>query len=275
MINKETVHLDDLLKTIYDDKSKIEDEKIRTAAALQDAEELKKNLKHQNSDVLNKEKELIANAKQEAKQILLDAKETANSIIKDIGNSSSASQANKLRNKLNDEISSIKNNVEDVQATHPVEPENIKPGLNVFVSNLNAEGVIVSGISKDNTVQVQIGVMKMKVDIKYLQEVAPKTSTSKSKNYDYKGRSSLKSQHVSPEINLLGLTVDEAIPIIDKYLDDCYMAKLSPIRIVHGKGTGALRTGIHRYLKTNKLVDSFRLGTFGEGEMGVTIVNLH
>jgi len=274
MIDKETIHLEDLLKSIYDDKSKIEDEKIRTAIALQEAEELKKNLKHQNSDVLNKEKELIANAKQEAKQILLDAKETANSIIKDIGTSSSASQANKLRNKLNDEISSIKTNVEEIQVAHPIKREEIKQGLNVFVSNLNSEGVVISGISKDDTVQVQIGMMKMKVDIKYLQEISKKTTDNKSKSYDYSGRSSLKSQHVSPEINLLGLTVDEAIPIIDKYLDDCYIAKLSSVRIVHGKGTGALRSGIHRYLKTNKIVDTFRLGTFGEGEMGVTIVNL-
>ena len=276
MIDKETVHLEDLLKTIYDDKSKIEDEKIRTAIALQEAEELKKKLKHQNSDVLNKEKELIANAKQEAKQILLDAKETANSLIKDIGTSSSASQANKLRNKLNDEISSIKTNVEDIQVVHPIKREEIKQGLNVFVTNLNSEGVIVSNISKDNTVQIQIGMMKMKVDIKYLQEISNSSSKSntKSKNYDYTSRSSLKSQHVSPEINLLGLTVDEALPIIDKYLDDCYMAKLSTVHIIHGKGTGALRAGIHRYLKTHKLVDDFRLGTFGEGEMGVTVVSL-
>ena len=276
MIDKETVHLEDLLKTIYDDKSKIEDEKVRTSIALQEAEELKKKLKHQNSDVLNKEKELIANAKQEAKQILLDAKETANSIIKDIGTSTSASQANKLRNKLNNEISSIKTNTQDITITHPIERENIQQGLNVFVTNLNSEGVIVSNISKDNTVQVQIGMMKMKVDIKYLQEISNSSSKSntKSKNYDYISRSSLKSQHVSPEINLLGFTVDEALPIIDKYLDDCYIAKLSTVRIVHGKGTGALRAGIHRYLKTHKLVDDFRLGTFGEGEMGVTVVSL-
>lgn len=280
MIDKETVHLEDLLKTIYDEKSQIENEKVRTAKALAEAEELKKNLKHQNSDVLNKEKELIANAKQEAKQILLDAKETANSIIKDIGSASSASQANKLRNKLNDEITSMKTDIQDVHVAHPIERENIKIGLTVFVSNLNTEGVIVSGISKDDTVQVQIGVMKMKVDIKYLQKVSATennskgSSTSKSHDYTYSGRSSLKSQHVSPEINLLGLTVDEAIPIVDKYLDDCYMAKLSPVRIVHGKGTGALRNSIHHYLKTNKLVDNFRLGTFGEGEMGVTVVSL-
>ena len=279
MIDKETVNLEDLLKSIYDDKSQIEGEKARTASALQEAEILRDSLKHQHSDVSTREKELIANAKQEAKQILLDAKETANSIIKDIGNASSASQANKLRNVLNEKISSIKTNVEDVEIVHSIERENIKPGLNVYVSNLNAEGIILSGVSKDDTVQVQIGAMKMKVDIKYLQEIQnsnskKSSSNSKSANYAYMGRSSLKSQHVRPELNLLGLTVDEAIPIVDKYLDDCYMAKLTPVRIVHGKGTGALRNGIHRYLKTNKLVDSFRLGSFGEGEMGVTIVSL-
>ena len=83
-----------------------------------------------------------------------------------------------------------------------------------------------------------------------------------------------KSKYISPEINVIGQNVDEATYIIDKYLDDCFMAKLSPVRIVHWKGTGALRNGIHKYLKTNKYVDSYRMGTFGEGEMGVTIVTL-
>ncbi len=293
MIDKETINLEDLLKNIYDSKSKIEDEKIRTSIALREAEELRNSLKHQHSNVSNKEKELIANAKQEAKQILLDAKETANSIIKDMNSSPSASKANKLRNALNEKISSINTNAEDVELSDNLLPaiarEEIKPGLNVYVSNLKANGVVVSNISKDDTVQVQIGIMKMKVDIKNLQETATsskasvsassakpsaKSAKNKSENYSYVGRSSLKAQNVSPEINLLGLTVDEAIPIVDKYLDDCYIAKLSPVRIVHGKGTGALRNGIHHYLKSNKLVDNFRLGTFGEGEMGVTIVNL-
>ena len=278
MIDKETVNLEDLLKNIYDNKSKIEDEKIRTSLALKEAEKLRDSLKHQHSNVSNKEKELIANAKQEAKQILLDAKETANSIIKDMNSAQSASKANKLRNSLNEKISSINTNVEDVELSSNLLPtiarEDIKPGLNVYVSNLKANGVIVSNISKDDTVQVQIGIMKMKVDIKNLQESADSKSSASSVNYSYSGRSSLKAQNVSPEINLLGLTVDEAIPIVDKYLDDCYIAKLSPVRIVHGKGTGALCNGIHYYLKSNKFVDSFRLGTFGEGEMGVTIVNL-
>ena len=282
MIDKETVNLEDLLKNIYDSKSKIEDEKIRTSLALQEAEDLRNSLKHQHSNVSDKEKELISNAKQEAKQILLDAKETANSIIKDMNSAQSASKANKLRNTLNEKISSINTNVEDVELSDNLLPtiarENIKPGLNVYVSNLKTNGIVVSNISKDDTVQVQIGIMKMKVDIKNLQQTSnSKSSTSannKSASYSYVARSSLKSQSVSSELNILGLTVDEAIPIVDKYLDDCYITKLSPVRIVHGKGTGALRNGIHHYLKSNKIVASFRLGTFGEGEMGVTIVNL-
>ena len=274
MIDKNSIHLEDLLKSLYDDKAKIENEKIQISKTLAEAEELKQTLKHQNFDVLNKEKELIANAKQEAKQILIDAKETANSIIKDIGNSSTSSQANKLRKKLNEEISSINTDSSDIKITHPIKIDQIRPGSTVFVSNLNSEGTVVSNISKDNTVQVQIGAMKMKIDIKYLQEVLNTPSKNESQKYNHTNSSSFKSKYVSPEINLLGLTVDEAIPIIDKYLDDCYIAKLSPVRIVHGKGTGALRKGIHNYLKSNKLVSNFRLGTFGEGEMGVTIVDL-
>ena len=283
MIDKETVNLEDLLKNIYDEKSKIEDEKLRTSIALREAEELRKTLKNQHFDVSSKEKELIANAKQEAKQILIDAKETANSIIKDLDNTSSASNANKLRNKLNNEISSLSSSdAVDVELPDnllpPINREDIKPGLNVYVSTLGSDGVIVSNISKDDTVQVQIGIMKMKIDIKNLYKSKSENHTSKKSNIGSSGKvlgnSSFKAQTVKPEINVLGLTVDEAVPLIDKYIDDCFVAKLSPIRIVHGKGTGALRNGIHRYLKNNKFVDSFRLGTFGEGEMGVTIVSL-
>ncbi len=282
-LDKETLNMEDLLKTIYDDKTQIENEKAQTSAILQEVEKLKDSLKHQNLDVLNKEKELIFNAKQEAKQILLDAKETANSLIKEISNTNSSSEANKLRNKLNESISSISafedentaNSSAKTEAENIIPKENIKIGLNVFVSNMNSDGTVISNVSKDNTVQVQIGALKMKVDIKYLQPQKVQNPSSKSSSQvKYSGRNSFKAQSISTEINLLGMTVDEAIPIVDKYLDDCYIAKLSSIRIVHGKGTGALRNGIHKFLKNHKLVESFRLGTFGEGEMGVTIVTL-
>lgn len=273
MIDKDSVNLEDLLKNIYDTKSEIEKEKELTKKALEEAEELKNSLLTKNDDIINNRKELISKAKQEAKQILLDAKETANSIIKNISSSNSASNANKLRNELNEKISNLNIEKHQVESNEPIFKDEIKPGLSVFVTNYNSDGIVLSNISKDNEVQVQIGAMKLKVNIKFLQ--AKKSSDKNSKNYEYTKRSdNLKSKSVSSEINLLGLTVDEAIPLVDKYLDDCFMAKLSPVRIVHGKGTGALRNGIQKYLKTNKYVDSFRPGTFGEGEMGVTVVNL-
>ena len=276
MIDKETINLEDLLKKIYDDKAKIETEKAQTVKALEEAQKLRDSLKNQHSNVSEREKELISNAKQEAKQILLDAKETANSLIRDISSTNSASQANKLRNKLNDKIASVSATSENavIDSISPaILRENIKPGLNVYVSNLKTNGTVVSNISKDDTVQVQIGMMKMKVDIKNLHETSSASTSGKNKSgknsgaqisngSNYSQKSSFKAQSVSPEINLLGMTVDEAIPIVDKYLDDCYIAKLSPVRIVHGKGTGALRNGIQKYLKTNKIVDNFRPGTF-------------
>ena len=273
MIDKDSVNLEDLLKNIYDTKSEIEKEKELTKKALEEAEKLKNSLLTKNDDIINNRKELISKAKQEAKQILLDAKETANSIIKNINSTSSASNANKLRNELNEKISNLNIEKHQVESNEPISKDEIKPGLSVFVTNYNSDGIVLSNVSKDNEVQVQIGAMKLKVNIKFLQ--AKKSSDKNSKNYEYTKRSdNLKSKSVSSEINLLGLTVDEAIPLVDKYLDDCFMAKLSPVRIVHGKGTGALRNGIQKYLKTNKYVDSFRPGTFGEGEMGVTVVNL-
>lgn len=273
MIDQDSVNLEDLLKNIYDTKSEIEKEKELTKKALEEAEELKNSLLTKNDDIINNRKELISKAKQEAKKILLDAKETANSIIKNISSSNSASNANKLRNELNEKISNLNIEKHQVESNEPIFKDEIKPGLSVFVTNYNSDGIVLSNISKDNEVQVQIGAMKLKVNIKFLQ--AKKSSDKNSKNYEYTKRSdNLKSKSVSSEINLLGLTVDEAIPLVDKYLDDCFMAKLSPVRIVHGKGTGALRNGIQKYLKTNKYVDSFRPGTFGEGEMGVTVVNL-
>ena len=185
-----------------------------------------------------------------------------------------------MRNKLNEKINGLKP-VATEFSSESIARELIKPNSHVFVSTLNSDGIVLSNISKDDTVQVQIGMMKMKVDIKNLHETSSasassssaasrsvKTKSGKSSGAQtsngsgYSQKSSFKAQSVSPEINLLGMTVDEAIPIVDKYLDDCYIAKLSPVRIVHGKGTGALRNGIQKYLKTNKIVDNFRPGTF-------------
>lgn len=271
MIDNNVINFEDILKSIYDDKLKIENEKKKTSDILHEVECLKKELEEQKQKNISSEKEAIMSAKLEAKQILIEAKETADELIKNINFSNSASEANKIRNELNAKINSLNKKDDDDNKPNSLIPRNdIKPNLTVFVTNLNSNGTVLSNISKDDTVQVQVGAIKMKVNINNLQQAH---IAKKEKSFSYIKQSS-KSQYVNSELNVIGLTVDESIPIIDKYLDDCLIAKLYTVRIVHGKGTGALRKGIHSYLKTNKSVDSFRLGSFGEGEMGVTIVSL-
>lgn len=121
--------------------------------------------------------------------------------------------------------------------------------------------------------QIQIGNIKTNVNIKYLEQ-AKNLKNDLNKPVISSNPRVYKTRTANSEINVIGLAVDEAIPLIDKFLDDCFLAKLQTVRIVHGKGTGKLRQGIHTYLKKHKRVKSFRIGTYGEGEMGVTIVEL-
>ena len=136
---------------------------------------------------------------------------------------------------------------------------------------LTKNGTVVSNISKSNEVQVQVGSLKMNVNIKFLSKSKNSKPTQK---IAYNFNSFSKSKNINTEINVIGETVSDAVLLIDKFLDDCSLAKLSTVRIIHGKGTGKLKNGIHTFLKTNPHVKSFRMGTFGEGEMGVTVVEL-
>lgn len=278
-LTKKDVDFEELLKNIYDNKSKIEHEKAQISEELEKIEALKKSLERDNSKLLEQEKNLINDAKIKARNILLEAKEEANSIISDMNKISedvsdiSNSKLNNLRNKLNNSIKNIsleatKNNS---NTSNSISKDEAVPNTNVFVTTLGKSGVIVSNISKSNEVQVQVGSMKMSINIKYLQKIQS-TSINKSSNTSHVSIS--KTRTAKSEINIIGLNVDEATFVVDKFLDDCALAKLETVRIVHGKGTGKLRDGVHKFLKSNPHVKSFRMGTYGEGEMGVTVVTL-
>ena len=195
--------------------------------------------------------------------------------MKKIENTSGAvADLNNLRNKLNDSIKN-KNIVKDELEipTTPIDKSKIVPNAKVFVSTLAQNGIVLSNINKSNEVQVQIGLIKTSVNIKFLEEPR-KLKDDLTKPLPSSHSTVSKSRLAKSEINVIGLSVDEALPIIDKFLDDCFLAKLQTARIVHGKGTGKLREGIHSFLKKHKRVKSFRVGTYGEGEMGVTVVSL-
>ena len=147
----------------------------------------------------------------------------------------------------------------------------IQVGQKVFNSKLSSEATILSLPNKSNEVKIQVGFMTMNAKLSDLTILSAQKEEKHNSKASY---SNNKAKSVSSEINVIGLTVDEAIPIVDKYIDDCYMAGLEQARIVHGKGTGKLRAGIQSYLKKHPHVKTFRPGTFGEGEMGVTVISL-
>ena len=279
LLKKNDIDFESLLKSIYDDKLKIEKEKEQIEKNLHQVELLKNNLQRDDSKIREQEKEIINKAKLEARNILLDAKDDATSMIskmKEISESSSElKELNNMRNSLNNSIKNISLSGNGELNVTPLDESEIVVGAKVFVSTLGQNGIVLSKISKSKEVQVQIGLIKTNVSIKFLEK--PKNLkddlTSKPAS-SYSTRNASKTKTANSEINVIGLTVDEAIPLVDKFLDDCFLAKLQTARIVHGKGTGKLRQGIHSFLKKNKRVKSYRIGTYGEGEMGVTIVEI-
>ncbi len=273
LMSSNDITFEELLKNIYDDKQFIEKEKERILAESKQIDMLKEKLQKENLEKERKEKEIINNAKIKARNILLEAKEDANEVIKELSDMKDSKEINTLRNSLNKKIKNIQlepNVSENTSTTNSLSKEDVQPGKEVFVTSFNQNGLILSHVSRNNEVQVQIGSMKINVKLNVLQNFK---HTHTSKSIPTSSHIS-KSKHINPEINVIGMNVEEANFVIDKFLDDCTLAKLETVRIIHGKGTGKLKNGIHQFLKTNSHVKSFRLGTFGEGEMGVTVVEL-
>lgn len=279
LMDKQDVDIENLLKKIYDDKIEIEREKEEIQKNLNQVEVLKKNLQRDDSKLKMQEQELINNAKVKARDILLDAKDEASKLISEMKQieqtSGAVDKLNNLRNKLNSSIKekSIKDTVENV-AVNPISRDLIKNGVKVYITNLNQNGIVTSSkINKNDEVQVQIGLIKTNVNIKYLENPR-QLKNDLTKPVISSNPKVSKTRSANSEINVIGMTVDEAIPLVDKFLDDCFLAKIQTARIVHGKGTGKLRTAIQAFLKKHKRVKSFRVGSYGEGEMGVTVVEL-
>lgn len=278
LVEKSDINIEDLLKGIYDNKLEIEKQKEETTKNLNQAELLRKKLETDYSDLEEKANAFIIKAKSEARDILLDAKEDADRIIKEINNISKTKNKNSMQELYdlkNDINIKIKNVIYDNSKTESgnLSKEDIKLGMSVFVIPLNKQGIVSSLPNASSDVEVQIGSLKTNINISKLMKITNNTDNNKKLS---KTNNTIinKSKTISPEINVIGLNIEEANHIIDKYLDDANLAKLETVRIVHGKGTGKLRSGIHSFLKHHPHVKSFRVGTYGEGEMGVTVVTL-
>ncbi len=271
-LNQEHIDIESLLKKVYDDKLEIEKEKEIIKKNSNQIELLRKSLERDNSKLNAEAESIVFNAKIMAREILLNAKDEANEIIKELNNDEiDLKKANKLRLDLNDALNNI---TPTTNNTASLSKENISIGQTVFIKKLNQNATVLTLPNKSNQLQVQFGVITMNVKLEDLALPTNTVNAQKATHSSTSFKNSFKAKNISPEINVIGMTVDEAIPIIDKYLDDASMSGLANIRIVHGKGTGKLRSGIHQFLKNNTHAKSFRFGTFGEGEMGVTVVEL-
>lgn len=279
-INSKDESFEDVISTLEENRITIEKERLEIEKYKEEISALKEKLETKQEKLDQQRSRLLQEANEEAHAILREAKEYADQTMKDFHkfgkNNISVKEMEAQRQHLRQKMNKIEKNIsiKEPKLTGTLKPSDLHLGDGVKVLSLNLKGTVSTLPDSKGFLFVQMGIMRSKIhitDLALLKEEAVITAPHMQKTSSGKIRMS-KSVSVGIEINLLGKTVDEAIAELDKYLDDAYLAHMPSVRIVHGKGTGALRKGVHNYLRKVKYVSSFRLGEFGEGDAGVTIV---
>ncbi|MGN1193185.1 MAG: endonuclease MutS2 [Dorea sp.] len=273
---------EDLLTDLEASKRTIQKEQEEISAYKRELARLEEETRKKREKLEEQKERILREANEKAHAILADAKETADETMRNFHKfgkeNISAAEMEKERERLRKKMEATRSSLqmETAKPKKQHKASDFKPGESVKVLSMNLTGTVTSLPDAKGNLTVQMGILRSQVHISDLEIIEEKPAYSAVKTRQTgKGKVKMsKSLSVSPEINLLGKTVDEAIAELDKYLDDAYLAHLSSVRIVHGKGTGALRSGIHQYLRRQKHVKSFRLGAFGEGDSGVTIAEI-
>ena len=285
-LESEDETFEDVISRLEENRVTIEKERAEIESYKAEIARLKSGLEKKEERFDERKDKMIRKANEEAQQILREAKETADRTIKNINKLAASSGIDTKaleaeRTKLRDSLKKVEGGLSLKQETRKphkaINPKTLKLGDGVRVLSMNLNGTVSSLPDAQGNVFVQMGILRSKVnisDLELLQEnsVSGPGLESRKKGSGSSNIKMSKSFGISPEINVLGMTVDEAVAQLDKYLDDAYIAHLPQVRIVHGKGTGALRAGIHKHLKRLKYIKEFHLGGFGEGDAGVTIV---
>ena len=281
-LTEQDVSFEDMMTDLETSKRTIEKEREEIAAYKREIEALKMQTR-QKQDKLDEQRErILREANEKANAILRDAKDVADETIKNfrkfgkenISAADMEKERERLRKKIKD--TSAASTIKAQKPKKAYKPSDFKLGESVKVLSMNLTGTISSKPDSRGNVTVQMGILRSQVnisDLEIIEDVNPYSPKAMKRTSKSKIKMS-KSLSVSPEINLLGKTVDEAVSELDKYLDDALLSHLNSVRVVHGKGTGALRKGIHEYLRRQKHVKSYRLAEYGEGDAGVTIVEL-
>ncbi len=278
-ITEDKESFEDLLANLENSRVTIEKERLEIAGYKEEVKALKQKLEAKQEKIDQAKEKILRQANEEAREILQNAKELADETIRVFQKAEagiSIKDLEKSRQKVRDKISekNEKLKLKNDKPTHKVlKPTQIKPGDSVKVVSMGLKGTVSSLPDKNGNLFVQCGIIRSKVSLNDLVLIEEETINTGKMQRSSSGKLKMsKSYSISTEINLLGRTVDEALSELDKYLDDAYLAHLPSVRVVHGKGTGALRSAVHNYLRKNRVVKNYRLGEYGEGDAGVTIV---
>jgi DNA mismatch repair protein MutS2 len=278
-LGKQDIAFEDLLESLENSRRTIEKEQLEINQYKSEVENLKKKLEEKSERLDQNKDKILREANEEAYRILKEAKDLADETIRNFNKYGQAaapmSEMEKERSKVRDKMTEKEKKLSGIkkqeQANHPL-PKNLRVGDTVKVLSMNLKGTVHTLPNAKGDLYVQMGILRSLVNIRDII-VINEDAASPAKKYGGSGGNIRmnKSASVSTEINLIGLNSDEAIARLDKYLDDAYIAHLPSVRIVHGKGTGALRKAVHAHLKSLHYVKSFQLAEFGEGDAGVTI----
>ncbi len=281
-ISKEDESFEDVIADLEQSRVTIEKEQQEIAEYKERIRTLQEQLQRKNEKIDQAKDKILRDANEKARAILQEAKDVADETIRDfnkIGANTDIKELEKKRQKVRDKINekndklSLGKSVKKTDNQKTVDPKKLKKGDSVKIISMNLKGIVNTLPDAKGNLFVQCGIMRMQTNVRDLMPVKEETITTPTLQRTNTGKLKMsKSFSVSSEINLLGCTVDEAIAKLDKYLDDAYLAHLPSVRVVHGKGTGALRSAVHSHLKRLKYVKEFRLGEYGEGDAGVTIV---
>ena len=284
---------EDLLTSLESSRLTIEKEQAEINAYKDEIASLKNRLTQKEERLDERKDKILKNATEEAQRILREAKETADQTIKQINKLAASSGVGKEleaeRARLRDQLKKTDERltVKPKGPSQPISPKKLKIGDGVKVLSMNLKGTVSTLPNARGDLYVQMGILRSLVNIRDLEllnekDISATLGDGSSISYGGKaargkgsGSSQIKmskSSTVSAEVNLIGMTVDEAVPAMEKYLDDAYLAHLQTVRVVHGRGTGALKNAVHKRLRQLKYVKEFRLGQFGEGDSGVTVV---
>lgn len=278
-ISSEDESFEDVIADLEQSRVTIEKEHREISAYKEEIKSLQEKLRQKNEKIDNAKDRILREANERAREILQEAKEIADETIRDFNRAGSGADIRELerkRQKVRDKIED-KNSKLSLKTSQParkaLDPKALKKGDAVKIISMGLKGTVSTLPDHKGNLFVQCGIIRSQVNINDLipidEDMIPSPAISRGSSG---GSRISKASTISPEINLLGRTTDEAVSELDKYLDDAYLSHLSSVRVVHGKGTGALRSAVHAHLKRLKYVKEFRLGEFGEGDAGVTIV---